>query len=124
MYYPFAVSITVKIKYTLTIKRFSLFHSVCLFNTNFSQLYVKASFPDIGSIPIQANKARQIMGIFFQFNNTVIKIDRELNTRRNTRFIGKSDKMEQNNDVTLISPPTSPQCQMICILEYSGLEVT
>jgi len=47
------------------------------------------------------------MGVSFQFNDTVIKIDRELNTRRNTSFMGNGDKMEQNNDVTLISPPTS-----------------
>jgi len=26
------------------------------------------------------------MGVSFQFNDTVIKIDRELNTRRNARF--------------------------------------
>lgn len=49
------------------------------------------------------------MGVSFQFNDTVIKIDRELNTRRNTGFMGNGDKMEQNNDVTLISPPTMLQ---------------
>ena len=78
-------------------------------DNNCSQLYAKTSFPDICSIPIQAHKARQIMGVSFQFNDTVIKIERELNTRRNTSFMGNGDKMEQNNDVTLISPPTMPQ---------------
>jgi hypothetical protein len=43
--------------------------------------------------------------VSFQLNATVIKIGSEFNTRRNTRFIGRGDKMEQNNDVGLTSPP-------------------
>jgi len=54
-----------------------------LITDKYSQECAKASVPDIFSIPIQANKARQIMGVSFQFNNTVTKIDRELNTKRN-----------------------------------------
>jgi hypothetical protein len=78
-------------------------------NEAFSQLYAKASFPDICSIPIQANKARQIMGVSFDLNETVVKISRAFNTRRNTRIMGGGDKMEQNNDVGLTGPPTMVQ---------------
>jgi len=60
------------------------------------------------------------MGVSFQFNDTVIKIDRELNTRRNTSFMGNGDKMEQNNDVTLISPPT--RCEKWMINKISDYE--
>ncbi|MDQ7788062.1 MAG: hypothetical protein RDU01_10680, partial [Thermodesulfovibrionales bacterium] len=60
----------------------------------FSQLYAKTSFPDIYSIPSQANKAGGVHGVTFQFNDTAIKIGREFNTRRNTRFMGRGDKME------------------------------
>jgi hypothetical protein len=56
----------------------------------FSQECAKASFPDICSIPIQANKARQIIGVSFDLNDTVVKIGRAFNTRRNTRLRGKS----------------------------------
>jgi hypothetical protein len=52
----------------------------------FSQLYAKTSFVDICSIPIQANKARQIIGVSFDLNDTVVKIGRALNARRNARF--------------------------------------
>ena len=55
-------------------------------NLSFSQECAKASFPDICSIPIQANKARQIIGVSFDLNDTVVKIGRELNARRNARF--------------------------------------
>jgi hypothetical protein len=47
------------------------------------------------------------MDISFDLNDTVVKIGRTFNTRRNTRFTGRGDKMEQNNDVGLISPPTT-----------------
>jgi hypothetical protein len=52
----------------------------------FSQLYAKASFPDICSIPIQANNAGADQGVSFDLNDTVVKIGRELNARRNARF--------------------------------------
>jgi hypothetical protein len=55
----------------------------------FSQECAKASFPDICSIPIQANKARQIIGVSFDLNDTVVKIGRAFNTRRNTRLRDK-----------------------------------
>ena len=45
------------------------------------------------------------MGVSFDFDDTIVKIGREFNTRRNTRFMRRGDKMEQNNDVGLISPP-------------------
>jgi hypothetical protein len=80
--------------------------SLVLGTVEFSQECAKASFPDICPISIQANKARKIIGVSFDLNDTVVKIGRVFNTRRNTRFMGKGDKMEQNNDVTLISPPT------------------
>ena len=44
------------------------------------------------------------MGVSFDLNDTVVKIGRAFNTRGNTRFMGQGDKMEQNNDVKLISP--------------------
>ena len=49
------------------------------------------------------------MGVSFDLNDTAVKIDRAFNTRRNTRFMAQGDKMEQNNDVMLISPPTYAQ---------------
>jgi len=52
----------------------------------FSQLYAKVSIPDIYLIPIQSNNAGEDQGVCFQFNDTVIKIGRELNARRNARF--------------------------------------
>ena len=52
----------------------------------FSQLYAKASFPDICSIPIQANNAGADQGVSFDLNDTVVKIGRVFNTSRNTRF--------------------------------------
>jgi hypothetical protein len=58
----------------------------------FSQLYAKSSCPDIYLIPIQANEAGEEQGVPFQFNATVIKISRELNARRNTRFMGRCVK--------------------------------
>ena len=52
----------------------------------FSQLYAKVSIPDIYLIPIQANNAVENQGISFQFNDMVVKVVRELNARRNSRF--------------------------------------
>jgi hypothetical protein len=72
----------------------------------FSQLYAKVSIPDICSIPIQVSNAGEDHGVSFPFKKTVIKIGRAFNTRRNTLFMRKGHKMWQNNDVTLISPPT------------------
>jgi hypothetical protein len=51
-----------------------------------SQECAKASFPDICSIPIQANNAGADQGVSFDLNDTVVKIGRELNARRNARF--------------------------------------
>ena len=51
-----------------------------------SQKCAKASVPDICSLPIQANKARHIMGVSFDLNNTVVKIARAFNAKKNTRF--------------------------------------
>ncbi len=51
-----------------------------------SQECAKASFPDICSIPIQVNKARQIIGVSFDLNDSVVKIGRVFNARRNARF--------------------------------------
>jgi hypothetical protein len=48
-----------------------------------SQECAKALVPDIHSIPTQANKAKQIMGVDFDLNNTVIKIGRVFNMRGN-----------------------------------------
>jgi len=52
----------------------------------YSQLYAKASAPDICSIPIQANKARLIIGVSFALNDTVVKIARAFNAKKNIRF--------------------------------------
>jgi len=49
----------------------------------FSQLYAKASIPDICLIPIQANNAADGLDVSFQFNDTVTKIGRDFNMRRN-----------------------------------------
>ena len=46
------------------------------------------------------------MGVSFDLNEALHNIGRPLSTRRNTRFMGRGDKMEQNNAVCLISPPT------------------
>jgi hypothetical protein len=43
------------------------------------------------------------MGVSFDLNEALPNIGRPLSTRRNTRFMGRGDKMEQNNDVGLIS---------------------
>ena len=64
-----------------------------------SQLYAKASFPDICSIPIQANNAGEVQGVSFDLNDTVVKIGRELNARKNARFMGSGNKMKQNKDI-------------------------
>jgi hypothetical protein len=47
------------------------------------------------------------MGVSFDLNEALPNIGSPLSTRRNTRFMGRGDKMEQNNDVGLISPPTT-----------------
>jgi hypothetical protein len=65
----------------------------------FSQLHAKSSIPDICAILIQANNAGEDQRIYFHYNDMLVKIGRELNARRNTRFMGRSNKTEQNNDV-------------------------
>ena len=42
----------------------------------------------------EANKARQIIGVSFDLNDTVVKIARAFNTRRNSRFRDKYRKTE------------------------------
>jgi hypothetical protein len=49
--------------------------------------------------------------VTFHSNEATPKTGRVLNPKRNTRFLGRGYKMEQNNDVELTSPPTSPQNQ-------------
>jgi len=73
----------------------------------FSQLYAKVSIPDIYLIPIQANNAGEGQGFSFQFNDTVTKICRELNARRNTRFRDKCREIEHySNSVCLVHRAT------------------
>jgi len=52
----------------------------------FSQKQTKVSGSKVCSIPIQANKARQIMGVSFDLNDAPEKTGRVLNTKRNVRF--------------------------------------
>jgi hypothetical protein len=52
------------------------------------------------------------MGVSFDLNEALPNISRPLSTSRNARFMGRGDKMEQNNDVRLISP-TMPHFQKI-----------
>ena len=37
-------------------------------------------------IPFRANKAKLIMGVYFDLNDKAAKIGKAFNTRRNTRF--------------------------------------
>jgi hypothetical protein len=46
-------------------------------------------------IPIQASKAGEYQGVSFQFNEMAIKFGREFNARRNTRFMGRDNTIEQ-----------------------------
>jgi hypothetical protein len=55
----------------------------------FSQEYSKAAVPDICSLPTQANRERQIVGVSFALNNTATKVARAFNARRNRRFSKK-----------------------------------
>jgi hypothetical protein len=50
-------------------------------------LYAKSSCRDICSIPIQANTTGEEKGISFDLNNTVVKIAKAFNARRNTHFM-------------------------------------
>jgi len=50
------------------------------------------------SIPIQANKAGQMIRISFALNDTVVKITRAFNARRNTRFL--KEACDASNGVT------------------------
>jgi hypothetical protein len=72
----------------------------------FSQECAKAAVPDICSLPIQANRARQIMGVSFDLNDTVVKIARVLNTQRNTRFMEECRDAEQYPDRKAFVSPT------------------
>jgi hypothetical protein len=73
---------------------------------HYSQLYAKASVPDICSIPIQANKAGQIIGLSFALNDTVVKIARAFNASRNTRFLEEYYEAEQCRDRRAFVSPT------------------
>ena len=54
-----------------------------LITDKYSQKQTKVSGHKVCSIPLQANNIGQARGVSSQFNNTVAKIDRELNTKRN-----------------------------------------
>jgi hypothetical protein len=56
------------------------------------------------------------MGVSFDLNEALPNIGRPLSTRRNTRFMGRGEKMEQNNDVGLISSPTNKRSKVIQII--------
>jgi hypothetical protein len=51
------------------------------------------------------------MGVSFDLNEALPNIGRPMSTRRNTRFMGRGDKMEQNNDVGLTTPPMKKRFQ-------------
>jgi len=61
-----------------------------------SQLYAKTLIPDVYLISIQPNNTGEDQGVSFQFNETVIKIGRELNERRNARFSAAIAKSVNN----------------------------
>ncbi len=82
-----------------------------------SQLYAKLKIFKSIWFPLKQTKQAQVRGVSFHFNDTVVKIGREFNTRRNTRFKGRGYKMEQNNDVGLNSPPTNKRHEGISINE-------
>ena len=71
------------------------------------------SGPKICSITLQANNTGESQGVSFQFNDTVIKIGRELNARRNQRFLEEYCEAEQYRAVRLFVTPT--------IVEFQGL---
>ena len=48
---------------------------------------------------MHSNKPRQIIGVSFDLNDTVVNIGGAFNTRRNARFMEKGDEMEQHNAV-------------------------
>jgi len=50
----------------------------------FSQLYAKATVPNICSIPIQASTAGDCQGVYSHFDDTLIKTPSMLNPRRTT----------------------------------------
>jgi hypothetical protein len=85
----------------------------------FSQECAKVSIPDIYLIPIQANKARQIMGVSFDLNNTVVKIGRAFNTRRNTRLRDKCRKTKHYSKTGYL---VHPQAERIVL--YSNMRIT
>ena len=72
----------------------------------FSQLHAKGLLVDVCLVSLQVNKESQFTDVTFHFNEATPKTDGVLNPRRNTRFMGRGYKMEQNNDVGLTSPPT------------------
>jgi hypothetical protein len=78
---------------------------------DFSQLYAKVSIPDIYLIPIQANNAGEGQGVSFQFNDTVTKIGRKLNARRNTRFLARDGQKEYYSAIRLFRSPTNERFQ-------------
>ena len=49
--------------------------------------------PDTCLNPNQANNIEESQAVSFQLNDAVTKIGRELNARRNTRFMREGDKI-------------------------------
>jgi hypothetical protein len=72
----------------------------------FSQLHAKGLLVDVCLVSLQVNKESQFTDVTFHFNEATPETDGVLNPTRNTRFMGRGYKMEQNNDVGLTSPPT------------------
>ena len=56
------------------------------------------SLPEMCLIPIQANITSAGQGVSSQFNDTVIKIGREFNARRNTRFQDKCRETDHHSN--------------------------
>jgi len=48
---------------------------------------------------LNQTKQVQLRGVSFHFNNTVAKIGRAFNTKKNTRFMRRCGKKEQHSDV-------------------------
>jgi len=77
----------------------------------YSQLYAKVLIPDIYLIPIQANKAGQIIGTSFALNDTVVKMAWAFNASRNTRFLEDCCDAEQCPDRRVFVSPTKLQSE-------------
>ena len=88
-------------------------------NYHYSQLHAKASVPDTCSIPIQANKAGQTIGISLALNDTVVKIARAFNARRNMRFLEECCDAVQCRDRKAFVSRTKRQVSVsLVIIDY------